>query len=107
MSAFTSHVAEDTHRLERDFRALVEDMEALLRHVAQDTGSGVAEAREQLAQRVEAARARVAQLDATLLEAARRGKRATVDYAKEHPWQVAGIAIGVAALVAWLASRDD
>ena len=44
---------------------------------------------------------------AALLDAARRGKRATVDYAKEHPWQVAGIAIGVAALVAWLAKRDD
>ena len=107
MSDFASHLREDTQRLERDFRALVEDTEALLRHVAQDTGGGVAEARAQLAQRIQATRARLAQLDTTLLEVARRSRRATVDYTKEHPWQVAGIALGVAALVAWLATRDD
>lgn len=104
MTGFASHLREDTHRLERDFRALAEDMEALLRHTAQDTGNGFDEARKQLADRLASARARIAELDSTLLDATRRSGRAAAGYAKEHPWQVAGVAIGVVALVAWLAS---
>lgn len=107
MTEFASHLREDTHRLERDFRALSEDMESLLRHAAHDTGEGIDKAREHLARRATAARARIAQLDSSLRDAARRTGRATVDYSKQHPWQVAGIAIGVVALVAWLARRED
>jgi ElaB/YqjD/DUF883 family membrane-anchored ribosome-binding protein len=92
-------------RLSRDVRAMVDDAEALLRHVVRDAGEGYDDARSRLERSLKNARTELEGVEHAVLDNARRAKQATDEYVHQHPWQSMGIGAGVGLLLGMLISR--
>ena len=92
-------------RLAQDFKAVVNDAEQLLRHVAQGAGEGYGEARERLEASLQTAREELGQLEQTMVEGARRAGRATDTYVHRHPWESIGLGAGIGLLLGLLIGR--
>jgi len=105
MTDMTQEETSDTQRLARDLRVLVDDTEALLRHVVRDAGEGYAEARVRLEQSLRTAQARLTDLEEEVARRVRAAGQATDAYVHEHPWQAVGIGAGVGLLVGLLIGR--
>ena len=90
-----------TDKLKADLRVLGTDMEQLLRATASQTGQHVAEVRARAEDSLNAARARLSDLQDSALAKTRAAGRATDYYVRANPWQVmalsavAGLALGL------------
>jgi ElaB/YqjD/DUF883 family membrane-anchored ribosome-binding protein len=84
-----------TEKLMTDFRVLAADMEQLLKATAGETGQHVTQVRARAQESLNAAKARVADLQHQALAKTRAAGRATDDYVHANPWQ--GMAIGAVA----------
>jgi ElaB/YqjD/DUF883 family membrane-anchored ribosome-binding protein len=90
-----------THSTHNDMSTLAEDARALMSATADVAGEKVADARKRVADALESTK-----------EIAGRVRDQAVEYAKatdevihEHPYKAIGIALGVGALLGYLASR--
>jgi ElaB/YqjD/DUF883 family membrane-anchored ribosome-binding protein len=102
----TGHVLRDGQKqLARDFQAVVDDAEELLRHAAQSTGEGYDEARGRLEQALKAARTELKAMEDAVTDGAKRAARATDGYVHEHPWESIGIGAGIGLLLGMLIAR--
>jgi ElaB/YqjD/DUF883 family membrane-anchored ribosome-binding protein len=102
----TEHVPRDAQeKLARDFRAVVDDAQALLKQVAQGTGEGYQEARERLQAALDSARVELKAMEESVADGARRAARATDGYVHEHPWEAIGIGAGIGLLLGMLIAR--
>jgi ElaB/YqjD/DUF883 family membrane-anchored ribosome-binding protein len=105
MSTLFSHShSPDRHRrrVRRDVRKLIASSEDLLRSTASYTGAEVQEARLRLQQQLDAARSGVEDWRDSAAEALHRRYDETEEYVRDHPWRVAGMALGIAAIVSAL-----
>lgn len=105
MDDATQTLKDSQNRLRRDFRAVVDDAEALLRHAVRDAGEGYEDARGRLERSLKTARTELENMEQAVLDNARRAKEATNEYVHQHPWQSMGIGAGVGLLLGMLISR--
>jgi ElaB/YqjD/DUF883 family membrane-anchored ribosome-binding protein len=80
-----------TDKLKADLRILASDMEQLLNATAGQAGEHVAQVRARAEESLQAARARVADLQGLAVERTRAAGRATDAYVHANPWQVMAI----------------
>lgn len=92
-------------KLLQDLRTVVIDAEELLRATASQTGEKVSAVRERIQANLVAARARLEDAEALMLEKTKEAARATDEYVHDHPWRAVGIAAGVGLVVGMLISR--
>lgn len=92
-----SQVARD--KLLHDFTEVVSDTEQLLKSVAAAGGEKTQALRASVEHNLQAARARLGELEADARERAKAAARATDAYVHGHPWQSIAIASGIAAIV--------
>lgn len=98
-------VGVSKERLVQDLRLVVNDAEELLRATANQAGEKVSVARERIQESLVAAKVRLAEAEAALVEKTKAAARATDEYVHENPWRAVGIAAGVGLVVGMLISR--
>jgi ElaB/YqjD/DUF883 family membrane-anchored ribosome-binding protein len=94
-----------TDKLMADFRVLATDMEQLLSATAGQTGQHVAQARARAEQSLNAAKARVAELQGVALAKTRAAGRATDEYVHANPWQIIAVCAVAGVVLGALLSR--
>ena len=80
-----------TDKLKADLRVLAADMEQLLAATASQTGQHVMQVRARAEESLQAAKARVADLQEMALAKTRVAGRATDDFVHANPWQVMAV----------------
>jgi len=88
-------------RVKEDLRILVRDAEELLKATAGDVSGKVKEARSQLMETLERAKATCLRLQDKTIAAA----KATDKVIREHPYESIGVAFGVGLLIGVLVTR--
>jgi len=94
-------IEESTERLLQDLKAVVQDGEELLRAGAQELGERGNAAREKLAAALEMAKETRRKIEERAVEYA----RSTDELIREHPYQSIGIAFGVGMLFGIIMNR--
>lgn len=92
-------------KLIADFKVVVADAEELLRATAGQAGDKMTEIRARAQEHLTAAKAKLADAEATIIARAKQAGRAADDYVHENPWSSVGIAAGVGFLVGLLVGR--
>jgi len=92
-------------QLAKDFKAVVNDAEQLLRHAASDAGQGYGEARKRLEESLKSAREEFARMEGAVVDGAKRAGRVTDGYVRQHPWESIGVGVGVGLLLGLLIGR--
>ncbi len=88
-----------------DLKSLVADAEELLKLTAGQTGDKLGDVRGRMGERLAAAKERISEAEAAIIDSGKKAARATDDYVHENPWQSLGIAAGVAFLLGLLSGR--
>lgn len=96
MNSVKKAVTKD--QLIEEFNAVVAETEHLLKSVATAGGEHAGALRDSAEKKLASAKDRLQRLQHTASEKTGAVARATDDYAHEHPWQVVGVAFGVAAI---------
>ena len=92
-------------KLIADFKVVVADAEELLRATAGQAGDKVGEIRARAQEHLSAAKAKLADAEAAIVDSAKRAGRAADDYVHENPWSAVGIGAGVGFLVGLMVGR--
>lgn len=87
-----------------DFKALIEDAEALLEATASQVGDGAATVRQQLQKKLEEGR-KVLGEEGALLEKAKEAAAAADSYMRANPWKTLATAAGVGVVLGLLLRR--
>ena len=85
-----------------DMESLAEDARALIAATADVAGDKVADARKRLAAALENGK----EIYGRVRDQAIEGVKATDEAVREHPYQAIGIALGVGAVIGYLAARQ-
>jgi ElaB/YqjD/DUF883 family membrane-anchored ribosome-binding protein len=93
----SKHTAETSN----DVSALAEDARALLSATADVAGEKVGDARKRLTAALERAK----EIAGQVRDKAVQGAKATDEAVREHPYQAMAIALGVGAVIGYLAAR--
>ena len=88
-----------------DFNVLVADAEALLKATANQGGDKLAEVRAKAEQSLQAMKARMVEVQASLIIKTKAAAKATDVYVHENPWKSVGVAAGVGLVIGMLISR--
>jgi len=104
-SARDTEVAKE--RVIRDFKAVVNDTEELLKATANQTGDRIAAARVRMEESLAATKKQLAELEESMIEKTRAAARATDQMVHENPWKSVGIAAAVGLLLGMLIHRRD
>jgi hypothetical protein len=94
-----------TEKIAADLKLLVADTEELLRATAGEASEKARSARERIGASLATAKAKLADIEHTVLEKTKYAARATDEYVHENPWQAIGVAAGVGFLLGMLISR--
>lgn len=86
-------------KLLKDFNDVVADTEQLLKSVAAAGGEKAQGVRAEVEKRLEAAKQRLHEMEATALERTRAAAQATDEYVHAKPWQSIAIVAGIAAVI--------
>ena len=92
-------------KLLADVRLVIADTEELLRATAGQAGDKMAELRAKTQDRLAAAKIKLAEAEAAVVDKARQVGRAADDYVQDNPWRSVGIAAGVGFSVGVLIGR--
>lgn len=92
-------------KLVSDFKAVVADTEELLKLTAGQAGDKVADVRGRLTEKLSAAKYKLQDLEAAVVQKTKAAARATDDYVHENPWRSIGIAAGAGLVVGLLIGR--
>lgn len=98
-------ISVSKERLMQDLRLVVADAEELLLATAGQAGEKAAAARERIQAHLLAAKDRLADAEAVVLEKTKAAARVTDEYVHENPWRSVGIAAGVGLVIGMLISR--
>ena len=93
-------------KLASDFKALIDDVEELLKATASQTGESIADLRQRLQMRIEEGRKALGEQQQVLLDKAEEARASAEAYVRENPWTTVGIAAGVGLVLGWLLRRD-
>jgi ElaB/YqjD/DUF883 family membrane-anchored ribosome-binding protein len=88
-----------------DMRVVVSDLESMMKSTATSADAEVRAMGERLRERLLVAKARILDLEESLMERGRQVARTTDDYVHENPWTSIGIATGVGVLLGILIGR--
>ena len=92
-------------KLATDFRALIDDVEELLKATASQTGESAKELRQRLEKKLEEGRRVLSEQQRVFLEKAEEARISTEAYVRENPWSTVGIAAGVGLVLGLLLRR--
>lgn len=92
-------------KLVADMKAVISDAEEVLKATADQTGEKIASLRSRIQERLHAARVRLAEAEAALVEKTKAAARATDQYVHDNPWKAVGIAAGIGFLVGFILGR--
>ena len=92
-------------KLVSDFKAVVADTEELLKLTAGQAGDKVADVRVRLNDKLTAAKYKLQDLEAAVVQKTKAAARVTDDYVHENPWKAVGVAAGVGFLLGLLVNR--
>jgi ElaB/YqjD/DUF883 family membrane-anchored ribosome-binding protein len=98
-----SDVTKD--KLITDIRLVIADTEELLRATAGQAGEKIADIRAKTQDRLSAAKIKLAEAEAALVDKARQAGRVADDYVHDNPWRSVGMAAGVGFVVGLLIGR--
>lgn len=98
-----SQVSKD--KLISDVKVVIADAEELLRATANSAGDKAADLRAKLQDRLAAARIKLADAEAVVVDKAKAVGRVTDDYVQDNPWRSVGIAAGFGFIVGLLIGR--
>ena len=93
-------------KLASDFRALIDDVEELLKATANQTGESAKELRQRLEKKLEEGRRVLSEQQRVFLEKAEEARISTEAYVRENPWSTVGIAAGVGLVLGLLLRRS-
>lgn len=96
-----------SHTLERDLKAVVQSLEALLESSAENAGDAMTDVRKSIEARLQQARTTLATLEKHAARQARIAARNADRYVHDNPWQTLGIAAGIGVLIGLLLGRRD
>lgn len=88
-----------------DFKAIVNDAEALLQATAQVSGEGFAVERAKFSEKLKHAKVRLAEAEQRVFEKAKQAATATDHYVHESPWTSVGIAAAAGMLIGFLTAK--
>lgn len=88
-------------KLFSNLRALMEDVEELLKATAEQGGDGMSSLRERIVQTLESGKDTLAH-GRKMLDKSKQGAEAAMTYAQENPWATLGIAVGAGVALACL-----
>ena len=95
----------DQQQLVSDMKSAIADAEDMLHATADQTGDKIANMRARIQDRLKAARVRLANAEAILIDKTRAAARATDAYVHESPWTAIGIAAGVGLVLGVILGR--
>jgi len=98
-----SDVTKD--KLIADVKLVIADTEELLRATAGQTGEKIAEIRAKTQDRLAAAKIKMAEAEAAVVDKAKEVGRVTDDYVHDNPWRAVGVAAGFGFIVGLLIGR--
>lgn len=98
-----SDVTKD--KLITDIRLVIADTEELLRATAGQAGEKIADIRAKTQDRLSAAKIKLAEAEAAVVDKARQAGRIADDYVHDNPWRSVGMAAGVGFIVGLLIGR--
>lgn len=82
-----------------DFNAVMSEADQLLKLVADEGGDRANALRSKLERNLNSAKDRLRNLEDAVVERSKATARATDEYVHENPWQTAGIAAGLSAVL--------
>ena len=92
-------------KLIADVRLVIADTEELLRATAGQAGEKVAEIRARTQDNLAAAKIKLAEAEAAVVDKAKQVGRAADDYVHDNPWRSVGVAAGFGFIVGLLIGR--
>lgn len=92
-------------RMAVDFRTMIADSEDLLKAAATVSGESFAAARTKFEEKLQRARATLADASQPMFDKTKETAAAAEDYVRGNPWSAVGAAIAVGALIGFLAAR--
>ena len=105
MSESSASTVIDQQQLVSDMKSAIADAEDMLHATADQTGDKIANMRARIQERLKAARVRLADAEAILIDKTRAAARATDAYVHESPWTAIGIAAGVGLVLGVILGR--
>jgi len=98
-----SDVTKD--KLIADVRLVIADTEELLRATAGQAGDKIADIRARTQERLAAAKIKLAEAEAVVVDKAKQAGRAADDYVHDNPWRSVGVAAGFGFIIGLLIGR--
>lgn len=92
-------------KLVSDFKTVVADAEELLRLTANQAGDKMTELRARAQDHLAAAKVKLADAEAAMLERTKQVARATDDFVHDNPWKAIGVAAGAGFIIGLLIGR--
>ena len=105
MSESSTSSVIDQQQLVSDMKSAIADAEDMLHATADQTGDKIASMRARIQERLQAARVRLADAEAILIDKTRAAARATDAYVHESPWTAIGVAAGVGLVLGVILGR--
>jgi ElaB/YqjD/DUF883 family membrane-anchored ribosome-binding protein len=99
----TTDVTKD--KLITDVKLVIADTEELLRATAGQAGEKIADIRARTQDRLAAAKIKLAEAEAVIVDKAKQVGRVTDDYVHDNPWRSVGVAAGFGFIVGLLIGR--
>jgi ElaB/YqjD/DUF883 family membrane-anchored ribosome-binding protein len=93
------------HSLAEDLHAVIADVQSLLQATASQGGDALNEIRTNIARSIQAAKQRLEDNEAMLLDHSKAAIKASDAYVHLHPWQSAAIAVALGFTLAWAIKR--
>ena len=92
-------------KLITDVKLVIADTEELLRATAGQAGEKVAEIRARTQDRLAAAKIKLAEAEAAVVDKAKQVGRVADDYVHDNPWRSVGVAAGIGFIAGLLIGR--
>ena len=92
-------------RMAGDFRNMITDSEDLLKAAASVSGEGFSAARSKFEQKLQSAKAALAEVSQPVVETTRRSAAAADDYVHGSPWIAIGVAVAAGVLIGFLTAK--
>ena len=90
----------------RDFNAVVNESEQLLKSVIAEGGDKANALRTKMELNLKAVKDRLHQIEETAIETTKTAVQATDNYVHENPWQIIGVAAGIGVVIGMLLNRS-
>jgi len=101
----TNTIQPARDRLIKDFKAVMDDAEELLKVTANQAGDNIGAVRARAEESLQAARRKLDEVESDLVDRAKAAAETADELVHENPWQAVGIAAGVGFLLGMLTSR--